>query len=103
MRIKVHRSAKVDLLDARLFYEEQQEGLGDYFSSSLESDIESLKLYAGIHRQHRGYYKALSQRFPYSIYYRIVDDTIRIYAVLDNRANPSDNDERLDAADRLHP
>ena len=35
MRIKVHRSAKVDLLDARLFYEEQQEGLGDYFSSSL--------------------------------------------------------------------
>ena len=78
MRIKVHRSAKVDLLDARLFYEEQQEGL-------------------------RGFYKALSQRFPYSIYYRIVEGVVRIYAVLDNRANPSDNDERLDAADRMHP
>ena len=103
MRIKVHRSAKVDLLDARLFYEEQQEGLGDYFASSLESDIESLKLYAGIHRQYRGFFKALSQRFPYSIYYRIVDGVVRIYAVLDNRANPADNDERLDAAGRLHP
>ena len=103
MRIKVHRSAKVDLLDARLFYENQQEGLGDYFTSSLESDIESLKVYAGIHRQHRGFYKALSQRFPYSIYYRIVNGVVRIFAVLDNRANPDDNDNRLDASSRLHP
>ena len=103
MRIKVHRSAKVDLLDARLFYENQQEGLGDYFTSSLESDIESLKVYAGIHRQHRGFYKALSQRFPYSIYYRIVNGVVRIFAVLDNRANPYDNDNRLDASRRLHP
>lgn len=103
MRIKVHRSAKVDQLDARLFYENQQEGLGDYFTSSLESDIESLKVYAGIHRQHRGFYKALSQRFPYSIYYRIVNGVVRIYAVLDNRANPDDNDNRLDASSRLHP
>ena len=103
MRIKVHRSAKVDLLDARLFYEEQQEGLGDYFSSSLESDIESLKLYAGIHPKHRGFYKALSERFPYSIYYRIVDGVIRVYAVLDNRADPQANDERLGAAGDLNP
>ena len=103
MRIKVHRSAKVDLLDARLFYENQQEGLGDYFTSSLESDIESLKVYAGIHRQHRGFYKALSQRFPYSIYYRIVNGVVRIFAVLDNRANLDDNDNRLDASRRLHP
>ena len=68
MRIKVHRSAKVDLLDGKLFYDNQQLGLGDYFESSLESDIESLKLYAGIHPKHRGFNKALSERFPYSIY-----------------------------------
>ena len=34
MRIKVHRSAKIDLLDARLFYEEQQEGLGDFLTTT---------------------------------------------------------------------
>jgi hypothetical protein len=33
------------------FYEEQETGLGAYFLESLYSDIESLKLYVGIHRQ----------------------------------------------------
>ena len=47
--------------------------------------------------------QALSQRFPYSIYYRIVNGVVRIYAVLDNRANPDDNDNRLDASGSLHP
>lgn len=102
MRIKVHRSAKIDLLEGKLFYDDKQLGLGDYFESSLESDIESLKLYAGIHPKHRGFYKALSERFPYSIYYRIVDGVIRVYAVLDNRANPQSNDERLGAAADLN-
>ena len=72
MRIKVHRSAKIDLLEGKLFYDDKQLGLGDYFESSLESDIESLKLYAGIHPKHRGFYKALSERFPYSIYPKFV-------------------------------
>ena len=103
MRIKVHRSAKVDLLEGKLFYDEKQLGLGDYFESSLESDIESLKLYAGIHPKYRGFYKALSERFPYSIYYRIVEGVIRVYAVLDNRSDPQSNDERLDAAGDLNP
>ena len=103
MRIKVHRSAKIDLLEGKLFYEDKQLGLGDYFESSLESDIESLKLYAGIHPKHRGFYKALSERFPYSIYYRIVEGVIRVYVVLDNRADPQSNDARLGAAGDLNP
>ena len=103
MRIKVHRSAKIDLLEGKLFYDDKQLGLGDYFESSLESDIESLKLYAGIHPKHRGFYKALSERFPYSIYYRIVEGVIRVYAVLDNRADPENNQNRLDVADDLNP
>ena len=45
MRIKVHKSAKIDLLEGKLFYDDRQLGLGDYFESSLESDIESLKLW----------------------------------------------------------
>ena len=31
------------------FYEKQDAGLGSYFLDSLNSDIESLKIYAGIH------------------------------------------------------
>jgi hypothetical protein len=37
-----------DLADGFQFYEKQQESLGDYFLDSIFSDIDSLKLYAGI-------------------------------------------------------
>ena len=42
-------------------------------------------------------------RVRYSIYYRIVEGVIRVYAVLDNRADPQSNDERLGAAIDLNP
>jgi len=51
MKIVILSSARDDLADGFAFYEEQQEGLGDYFEESLFSDIDSLRLYAGIHRK----------------------------------------------------
>jgi hypothetical protein len=71
MRIRILRSAFKDLAAGRRFCERQDEGLGDYFLDSLFSDIDSLKLYAGIHRQLFGFHRLLSQRFPYAIYYQI--------------------------------
>jgi hypothetical protein len=49
MKINILKSAKQDLLVGYSFYEMQNAGLGDYFLDSIYSDIESLKLYAGIH------------------------------------------------------
>jgi hypothetical protein len=49
MKIKILRSAQNDLLESYYFYELQQDGIGDYFLESMFSDIESLKIYAGIH------------------------------------------------------
>ena len=37
----------------------------------------------------------MSQRFPYVIWYGIEGDLIIIYAVLDARADPADNQQRL--------
>jgi hypothetical protein len=51
MRIEILDKAEDDLVAGFHFYEEQETGLGTYFLESLYSDIESLKLYAGIHRQ----------------------------------------------------
>jgi len=53
------------------------------FFDALLTDIESLHFYAGIHLQEYGYYKMLSKRFPYAIYYEILDDVARVIAVLD--------------------
>lgn len=55
MRIKILSSAVDDLHAARLFYEIQAEGVGEYFLDSLFSDIDSLTLFAGMHQKNHGY------------------------------------------------
>ena len=88
MRIVVLRSAIEDLVRGRDFYEHQGEVLGDYFAESLAADIDSLRLFAGIHATVHGYQRLLSAKFPYAIYYEIVAEQIRVRAVLDCRRDP---------------
>lgn len=89
MKIKLLGSAVKDLHEGRQFYEKQGEGLGDYFLDSLFSDIDSLALYAGIHPKSFGYYRLLSKRFPYAVYYRLEEEsTVLIWRVLDLRRHP---------------
>lgn len=38
-----------DLNDGKIFYDQRESGVGDYFWDSLLTDIESLIIYAGIH------------------------------------------------------
>jgi len=90
VKIKILESAKEDLKEGFTFYELQERGLGSYFLESIFSDIESLKLFAGIHSIHFGkYHRLLSKRFPFAIYYRIEENEVRVYAVLDCRRDPA--------------
>ncbi len=89
MIICVLSLAEADLLSGFRFYEEQCGGLGSYFLDTLYSEIESLRLYAGIHRKHGSYFRMLSRRFPYAVYYRISDEEVQIWRVLDCRRNPT--------------
>jgi hypothetical protein len=95
MKIKILESAIQDLLSGYDFYEQQEKGLGDYFTDSLFSDIDSLQLFGGIHSIHFEKYRLLSKRFPFAIYYTIIDNTIIVHAVLDCRQNPSKTKDRL--------
>jgi hypothetical protein len=88
LKIRILQSAFDDLDRGAAFYERQAEGLGSYFISSLMADIDSLVLYAGIHRVVRGYHRQLSKRFPYAIYYRLETDCAVVHAVLDCRRRP---------------
>ena len=88
MNLRILASARNDLADGRDFYERQGEGLGGYFLDSLFSDIDSLVLYAGIHRKVFGFHRLLSKRFPYGIYYQFNGQDIIVYRALDLRKNP---------------
>lgn len=73
MKIQIQRSAQRDLIDGYRFYEKQAEGLGTYFLDTLFSDIDSLMINAGIHQVYfEKYYRLLSKRFPFAVYYLIV-------------------------------
>ena len=89
MKIQILSSAKQDLLDGYFFYEKQSEYLGNYFLDSLYSDIDSLLIYAGIHEIHFTYFRSLSTKFPFAIYYKIEENTIKVYAILDCRKRPA--------------
>jgi plasmid stabilization system protein ParE len=95
MRILILPSARDDLSDGFDFYERQQEGVGDYFLESLFSDIESLRLYAGIHPKQFGYFRLLSKCFPYGVYYDQERLMVRVWAVLDCRQHPNAIREKL--------
>jgi hypothetical protein len=95
MKIKILDEAEDDIAKGMFFYERQKENLGNYFLDSIMSDIESLYIYAKVHIKVNGYYRLLSKRFPFSIYYKVKNECIYVYAVLDCRKNPTWIDQRL--------
>jgi len=89
MNIVILPSAREDLADGFALYEQKESGLGGYFLNSLFSDIDSLKLYAGVHRKVFGLHRLLSDRFPFAIYYSKDHETAFVRAVLDCRRDPT--------------
>lgn len=88
MKVRVLRSALEDLASGREFYDRQEIGVGDYFFDSLFSDVDSLTLYGGIHRVKHGFHRMLARRFPYAIYYQVVENEAVVFRILDCRRNP---------------
>lgn len=86
--IHVLKEAASDLEIGKQFYDNNQPGIGDYFWDSLISDIESLFIYAGIHKTIQGFHCMYAKRFPYAIYYFIKDDEAFVVAVLPVKKDP---------------
>ena len=82
-----------------MFYEQQRDGIGDYFTNCLFKDLDRLGREAGIHEIVFGSHRKLSKKFPFAIYYRLAETTVDVVAVLDCRNNPDAIAKRLRAAD----
>lgn len=96
MKLQFAEAAEQDLIRAFYFYEGQAEGVGQYFLDCLNSDIDSLLLYAGIHpKRFEQFHWMLSKRFPFSIYYTLDGDVVVVHAILDCRQYPKHMEERL--------
>lgn len=80
--------------DAWLYYEQQQAGLGERFLLELEQKLTVLS-------EHPEYYSYIDSRkilrdvtvnnFPYVIVFAIIDNEVRVYAVLLTHRRPLSN------------
>lgn len=94
--IRILTSARHDLVRGYRFYESQATGVGRYFLDTPYSEIDSLALNAGMGPKiFESYHRLLSRNFPWSIYYKVRNDQVLSYAVLDNRTDPSRTRQRL--------
>jgi hypothetical protein len=87
-RVVVTVAARADIDEAWLFYEQREQGIGDYFESTIWTDIESLTEIHDIHRFHSGYNRMHASRFPYAIYYRETPEETQVVAIMDLRRRP---------------
>jgi hypothetical protein len=88
-----------DIYSSQKFYEKQSPNLGIYFYDSIIVDLYALKFYAGIHQKYFGFYRMITKRFPYTIYYDIEDDLVIVHAVLHTRRDLSFIEDRLRTSD----
>lgn len=82
--------ARAEALEAFKWYEEQREGLGAEFRTAVDGTIQRIarhpESYASGYRELR---HALVRRFPYAVYFRLVNDIVIVVAVMHTKRSPS--------------
>jgi len=85
----VRPEAEADVLDAFRWYNDQVPGLGQEFLVELDDAFESIRANPEASRKiHREFRRALTRRFPYSVYYVVRGERIVVFAVLHAARDP---------------
>jgi plasmid stabilization system protein ParE len=86
---RIRLSAQRDLEEAREWYDIQEPGVGREFADETGTVLARVRdnpeLYAA---GRRGVRQALVNRFPYVVYYRILGDTVEVFAVVHTSRHP---------------
>jgi toxin ParE1/3/4 len=89
MRVSYHRQAEAEVVAAAQYYAARQSGLGAEFLDEVDACVDSIRpdparfpvFQADVHF-------AMLNRFPYSVFFRIGDDSIRILTVRHHHRHP---------------
>jgi len=95
MKIKISGGAERDIADGCDFYGDIDPNLATYFHDSISADIDSLLLYAGVHAKVDGWHYTFASRFPFVIWYGVINDIVVVYPVLDGRRDLDRNAQAL--------
>lgn len=87
--VLIRSAATADLQDAFDWYEKQQTGLGVEFREAVREKLRDIAanpmLYQAAHRDTR---RALLDRFPYGLYYRVYPGIAIVVACMHGRRSP---------------
>ena len=85
----IRPEAERDIVDAVGWYENQRRGLGDRFQKSLGRVLSQIDALPEMHRVvAKDVRRALTQPFPFAVYYRIWEGDVVVLAVLHSRRHP---------------
>ncbi len=89
MKFSFHETAEKEFFDSIEYYEECQTGLGEKFSEEVYATIKRICEYpyawTYIDAKTR---RCLTNKFPYGILYRVVNNHIRIMAIMHLNRKP---------------
>jgi plasmid stabilization system protein ParE len=81
-RVSFRPQAEVEALEARDWYQSRRQGLGAEFRAELEETIGRIVANPLMYRRVCGETRrAILDRFPYAVYFRVVEDDIVVLAI----------------------
>lgn len=96
-RLTVRRNAKTDIREARRWYEDQRAGLGREFVAEVEATLARIRAmplrFLGVMP---GVRRALTNRFPYAVYFWVDDSRIMVLVVIHTSRDSAAWRQRVD-------
>lgn len=87
--LALRRRARLDLLDAILWHDDQQRGLGDELDAAVDAAIQQVRerptSFPSVAPEVR---RALTRQFSYAIYFKEEGDAIIVIAILHTSRSP---------------
>ena len=89
MQVRFQPEARLDILEARSWYEERVPGLGDEFVRAFDASVAGvLRFPESFPEVHREIRKAVLRRFPYSLLFVIEAKELVVLACFHHRRDP---------------
>lgn len=85
----VQEEASLEILEAYIYYENVQAGLGEKFRKQLSKDFLRIQSNPKHFEIKKNYREAFVQKFPYLIIFDIIDNKIIVLSVFNTHQNPT--------------
>jgi len=86
---RFHPDAEAEMIDAAIWYESQQEGLGKRFLTVIQDTLNKIRIHPEIYPVVEGdVRRALAKTFPYGVLFRIKPDFIAVMAIMHLHRDP---------------